>query len=87
VVDSDGRTLIGVVDLRELLLAADHMEAGDIMASPVVTANEEDLQEDIAAMFAKYHYEMIPVVDDQDRILGVILHNDIIKSIESRVKV
>ncbi len=87
VVNSDNRTLVGVVDLRELILTADHLAINDIMSSPVVMAEEDDLQEDLADMFAKYHYEMIPVVNNQDHILGVILYNDIMKGIETRVKI
>ena len=86
VVNEDGRTLRGVVDLRELVLAADQMSMGEIMSSPPVTAEEDDVQEDLAQMFAKYHYRMIPVVDGQDHILGVIFYNDIMKGIETRVK-
>ncbi len=87
VVNGDGKTLLGVVDLRELVLAADHLPMADVMISPVVTAEESDLQEDVAEMFAKYHYRMIPVVDSHDRILGVINYNDIMKKIVTRVKV
>jgi magnesium transporter len=79
VVNGDGNTLLGVVDLRELVLTADHVSMADIMISPVVAAEENDLQEDVAEMFTKYHYRMIPVVDPQDRILGIINYNDIMK--------
>jgi CBS domain-containing protein len=48
------------------------------MVSPVVSAQEHDLRDDIAEMFAKYHFRIIPVVDDQDHILGVINHRDIV---------
>jgi magnesium transporter len=86
VVNGDGKTLLGVVDLRDLVLAANHMALGEIMISPVVTAEEDDLQEDVAEMFAKYHYRLIPVVDGQDRILGVINYNDIMKGVVTRAK-
>ncbi len=86
VVGSDG-VLAGVVDLRELVLAADHLTMGDIMASPVVSAEEDDLRDDLAEMFGKYHYRMVPVVDPQDRILGVIHYNDIMKGVTTRVRV
>lgn len=87
VVNESGRALRGVVDLRELVLAADHLALGDIMVEPVVTAEEDDAQEDLSEMFAKYHYRMIPVVDDQDNILGVIRYNDIMKGVEARIKI
>jgi magnesium transporter len=86
VVNGGGRTLVGVVDLRELLLAADHLTLGEMMVSPVVAAEAEDLKDDLAELFAKYHYRMIPVVDPQDQILGVIHYNDIMRGVTTRVK-
>lgn len=87
VLNVDHQTLVGVVDLRDLLLTADHLTLGEIMVSPVVVAEENDIREDLAEMFAKYHYRMIPVVDEQDHILGVIHFNDIMKDLVTRVKV
>lgn len=80
VVAPEGKILQGVVDLRELLLARDDASLGEIMASPVVSAEEDDTQEDLTQIFAKYHYRTIPVVDAQDRILGVIRYKDIMKT-------
>jgi predicted transcriptional regulator/uncharacterized protein YrrD len=81
VVNGDRKTLLGVVDLRELVLSPDHAAMGDVMVSPVVSAEEDDVQDDLVEMFAKYHYRMIPVVDSQDRILGVLYQNDVINLI------
>jgi magnesium transporter len=86
VVNSDGQTLVGVVDLRELVLAADDAPVSAIMTSPVVSAEEADLQEDLAEVFAKYHYRMIPVVDAQDRIRGVLYYNHIMTGSVTTVK-
>ena len=77
VVNGDGRTLVGIVDLRELVLAPDEAAVAEIMTSPVVSAEEADLQDDLAEIFAKYHYRMIPIVDEHDRLLGVIRYNEI----------
>ncbi len=77
VLNSDGRTLVGVVDLRDLVLAPDESAVAEIMTSPVVSAEEGDLQDDLAEIFAKYHYRMIPIVDVQDHMLGVIRYNEI----------
>lgn len=84
-IDEDG-LLVGVVDLRELVTAADHLTIGEIMTVPVVKAEENDERKDLAVMFAKYHYRMIPVVDDQDHLLGTIRYNDVMKGIETRVR-
>jgi magnesium transporter len=87
VINAEGQKLIGVVDLREVLLSTDQATLGEIMVSPAVAAEENDIREDLAEMFAKYHYRMIPVVDEQDHILGVIHYNDIMKDIVTRVKI
>jgi magnesium transporter len=79
IVNGDGRTLLGVVDLRELVITPGETAVSEVMNSPVVSAEEDDVQDDIEEMFAKYHYRMIPVVDGQDRILGVIYFNDVMK--------
>lgn len=85
IVDENGTKLVGVVDLRELVLAADNTSLDEIMATHVVTA-EDDTQEDMAELFAKYRYRMIPVVDSNDNILGIIQYNDIMKGVETRIK-
>ncbi len=79
--------MIGVVDLRELILAPENQPVEEIMTSPVVTAEQDDVQEDLTEMFAKYHFRMLPVVDQQDRILGVIRYKDIMKGIVTRAKI
>ncbi len=78
--------LVGVVDLRELVLAPDDVKISEIMTAPVVTAEENDERKDLAEMFAKYHYRMIPVVNGQDRLLGTIRYNDIMKGLEARMR-
>jgi CBS domain-containing protein len=87
VISVEDQTLVGVVDLRELLLSSDQITLGEIMVPPAVVAEENDVREDLAEMFAKYHYRMIPVVDERDHILGVIHFNDIMKDLVTRVKV
>ena len=59
----------------------------DIMRSPVVTAKQDDILEDLAELFAKYHYRMIPVVDSTDNIRGVILYNDVMKNTTTGIKI
>jgi len=86
IVNGDNRTLIGVVDLRELALAPDEAALGAIMVSPVVTADRNTGLEDLVKMFAKYHYRMLPVVDSEDHILGVINYNDIMKGVLLQAK-
>lgn len=82
VVTEGTRVLEGVVDLRDLVLSPDEARMADIMTSPVVAANQSDMRGDLEQMFEKYGFGMIPVVDDQQQILGVIRFNDIMKGPE-----
>jgi magnesium transporter len=84
VIDAD-KVLLGVLDIRELLLAADDTVLEKVMSAPVVAAESTDLREDIEEMFVKYHYRMIPVVED-NRIIGVVYYNDIMKGLVTRAR-
>jgi Mg/Co/Ni transporter MgtE len=86
IVNGDGHTLIGVVDLRELVLAKDETPLSELMAYPVVAAEADDMKEDLVELFAKYHYRMLPVVDQKDNLLGVIHFNDIMRGAVTKVK-
>ncbi len=74
------RKLLGAVDARQLLISGEEARMEELMASPAVAAEAEDTREDIEALFGKYHFRMIPVVDPEDRILGVIRFNDIMRA-------
>jgi CBS domain-containing protein len=87
VVDDDGHKLLGVVDVRELIVADQNKMLAEIMMAPVVTAEQDDNPDDLAELFAKYHYRMVPVVDSADNILGVILYNDVMKTMATRIKI
>jgi Mg/Co/Ni transporter MgtE len=84
IVGDPDRVLLGVIDLRELVLAADDVKLGELMVSPVVSAEADDVREDLEEMFAKYHYRMVPVVDRGDHLLGVIHFKDIMKGLVAR---
>jgi CBS domain-containing protein/sporulation protein YlmC with PRC-barrel domain len=79
IVAGEGKTLQGVVDLRDLVVAPEDASLGELMISPVVTADKDCLREDLAALFAKYQFHMLPVVDGQDRLLGIVRNRDILK--------
>jgi Mg/Co/Ni transporter MgtE len=69
------------------VLASDSTKLGEMMAAPVVAAESDDLREDLEELFAKYHYRMIPVVNEKDCLLGVIHYNDIMKGFTPRTRV
>ncbi len=71
--------LVGVVDLREAVLADEAETLGNLMATPVVSADQHLLENELSDMFEKYRYRMLPVVDDANQLLGVIHYKDIVK--------
>lgn len=77
VLKDDGKTLEGVVDLRELVLEQPYKRMEEIMVSPVVSAEEDDNREDLEELFQKYLFRMLPVVDSHDQLLGVVHYKDI----------
>jgi CBS domain-containing protein len=81
----DGK-LLGAVDARLLLISDDSTRMEDLMTSPAVAAEADDIREDLETLFAKYHFRMVPVVDPEDRILGVIRFNDIMRGPGPRPK-
>jgi CBS domain-containing protein len=80
IVAGEEKTLLGLVDLRDLVTAREDATLGDLMISPVVTAERDALREDLAGMFAKYQFRMLPVVDARDRLLGVVRYKDLMKN-------
>ena len=79
IVSGEGNALQGMVDLRDLVVAPENATLGELMNLPVVTANHDCLREDLVALFAKYQFHLLPVVDAQDRLLGVVRNRDIMK--------
>lgn len=78
---AENGVLIGVVDLRRLVLAAADSPLSDIMSTAVVSAEEDQTRADLQGIFGKYRYRMIPVVDDLDHLLGVIRYNDLMQGL------
>jgi magnesium transporter len=81
IVERDGR-LVGVLSLRELVLAGPGTKVTDIMDPDVVTVTTEMDQEDVARAFAKYDLVAMPVVDPGGRLVGRITVDDIIDVIQ-----
>src|SRR5262245_48892942 len=77
VVDQD-RKLVGLVSLRELILAKPTALVSDIMQREVIAVRVDQDQEEAAKELAKYDFIAIPVVDEQYRLVGIITHDDVI---------
>jgi Mg/Co/Ni transporter MgtE/sporulation protein YlmC with PRC-barrel domain len=71
--------LLGVVDLRHLVLAAETTTLEDLMVAPPVSADADLVKEDLVDLFAKYQFKLLPVVDAHDHMMGVIGYKDIMR--------
>jgi CBS domain-containing protein/sporulation protein YlmC with PRC-barrel domain len=80
VVDSNGR-LIGVFELRDLIVAPPTKAIDEIMAKDVVAVSPETSHEETAGLMARYNLLAIPVVDDQRRPLGIVTVDDAIEAV------
>lgn len=74
--------LVGVVHMRDLVLAPEHAPVGDLMDLDVVSVAPNTDQEECARIVQRNDVSQLPVVDDQGRALGVILGEDILDVIE-----
>ena len=77
-----GRKLVGVVSLRSLVLADENTKVSDIMKEDIIFAHVDDDQEEVSELFKKYGFIAIPVVDNEDRLVGIITFDDILDVIE-----
>jgi magnesium transporter len=74
----DQRKLLGVLSLRDLILAPRDALVQDIMEAKVVAVKVTDDPEFVAKELAHYDLLAIPVVDDQGRMVGIVTHDDVI---------
>ncbi len=81
VLDS-GRRLVGTVALRYLLLSDPQDVIGDIMNENVISIHTHTDQEQAAAQFQKYGFTAMPVVDNENRLVGIITVDDIVEILQ-----
>ena len=76
------RILEGVVTVKSLLLSSYETRIGDIMETNVLSVRTMDDKEDVAQMFSKYDLTALPVVDKDDRLVGIVTVDDAMDVIE-----
>ena len=76
VIDKD-RTLLGLVTVKDLLLCDDdETQINDIMVTNLISVTTQDDQEEVARMFSKYNFLALPVVDKENRMVGIVTFDD-----------
>ena len=72
------RVIIGSVDIKEMLLADRDALIKDIMETTVITVNTLEDKEEVAKAFDKYDLVALPVVDKENRLVGIVTIDDAI---------
>ena len=76
------RHLIGVVTVKDLLLAQDDDKVTDLMEEDVMKVSTQTDQEEVARMFSKYDMLAMPVVDNENRLVGMVTIDDAVDVLE-----
>ncbi len=76
------RTLVGTVALRYLLISEPDVIIGDLMHENVISLNTLMDQEEVARQFKKYDFTSMPVVDNENRLVGIITVDDVVDIME-----
>jgi magnesium transporter len=81
-VTDSSSTLIGIVTIKTLLLAEEDELIENLMETNVISVNTLDDQEMVAQMFNKYNFLALPVVDKENRLVGIVTVDDAIDVME-----
>ncbi|AOY76185.1 magnesium transporter [Clostridium formicaceticum] len=79
---NEKRKLEGIVSLRKLVLLEDDLLIADVMNEDFISTKTLDDQEEIAVLFKKYDLLTLPVVDKENRLVGIITIDDIMDVID-----
>ncbi|MBQ9168559.1 MAG: magnesium transporter [Oscillospiraceae bacterium] len=77
------RTLVGLVTVKDLLLTTDdETKIRDIMLTNLISVTTHADQEEVAKMFSKYNFLALPVVDGENRMVGIVTFDDAMDVLE-----
>ncbi|WP_114416807.1 magnesium transporter [Marinospirillum perlucidum] len=68
--------LVGTVSLRQLILAKPGASLDQLMTSEVVSINVHEVQEEAARKISRYDILALPVLDDEERLVGIVTYDD-----------
>ncbi len=85
-VTNKDRKLTGLVTVKQLLLAEDdEMLISDLMEENIISVTTLEDREEVARMFSKYDFLALPVVDKENRLVGIVTFDDAMDVIEEEV--
>ena len=75
-VTDSNRHLEGLVSVKDLLIADQQCRIDDIMETHVISVNTHEDQEEVARLFSKYDFLALPVLDKENRLVGIVTFDD-----------
>ena len=85
-VTAKDRTLTGLVTVKDLLLAEDDdTPIQELMITNLISVTTQTDQEEVARMFSKYNFLALPVVDGENRMVGIVTFDDAMDVLEDEV--
>ncbi len=75
---TEARKLIGVISLSDLITSQDDTKIEDLMSENIISVKTKDDKEEVAATLAKYDLLALPVVDGENRLVGIVTVDDAI---------
>lgn len=82
---ADGDKLVGAVPLQKLVLASADTPLMSLSAEPLVSCHAGASEKEVAELFDKYNLFALPVVEDENRLTGVITADDVISLLRSKL--
>ncbi len=79
------RVLLGTVNIKEILISKPTTIIKDLMATNLISVSTMEDKEEVTKMFDKYDYFALPVVDNENRLVGIITVDDAINVIQDEV--
>ncbi len=83
-ITDDRGHLLGIVSLWQLVTAAAERPLRELMSTEVVTVRADTAEEEVARVFARYDLLMMPVVDEEARLVGAIAVDDVLDVVEEQ---
>lgn len=80
------RRLLGVITLRELILARPTTLLSDIMRRDPVSVRVDDEKDEAARQLARFDLLALPVIDEQHRLVGIITHDDVLDLVKEEAE-
>jgi magnesium transporter len=83
-VDSQG-TLVAAVPLAKIVLAQSHEPMLSLAQEPLVLAHQQATENEVAELFDKYNLQTLPVIDERNKLTGVITSDDVISMLRAKL--